>query len=402
MPSRCSLLVGVIALGAGLGAAAQPRPVHAVMTSPVSRTGYLARAVIWQDPGELSPKDALDGPSGIFPYTIEEATDAAGIACTFGKPGKMLGGKSPKFTCLAPGDHNLRLKYWDSERNNGNRETFATLAATRLMWLLGFMATPALPMNIRCEGCPEDPMSGSGDRRLRRYVAMWQWPLSHPVIVSHSDTDQGWSWRELDDAVGALPPGEERTRQRTHFAALSLLGVLLQHGDRKPEQQALYCLDPVDLTAGEVRQPGDGDSHEMLFERAGSSACPRPAVTIVDVGATFGGAGRTSSGTTAKMHLESWRKKSVFERGDGACRGDLTVSMAAGSGGEGKPVISEEGRLFLLERFHHLTPEHLRAIFTAARVDKAPGGSAASIDAWVAAFQDKVRQIEARHCLPAS
>jgi hypothetical protein len=50
----------------------------------------------------------------------------------------------------------------------------------------------------------------------------------------------------------------------------------------------------------------------------------------------------------------------------------------------------------------------VRAIFAAARVDQlvsARHGSASShgaqgIDAWVAVFQDKVRQIEARRCQP--
>ena len=82
------------------------------------------------------------------------------------------------------------------------------------------------------------------------------------------------------------------------------------------------------------------------FEHAGASACRRAAAAIVDAGATFGGAGKTSNGTTAKMNLESWRKKPVFEGGGDLCRGDLTISMAA-DGGEGHPVISEEGRLFL-------------------------------------------------------
>jgi hypothetical protein len=418
MTSRSSLLAVVIALCAGATAlcaamtahASQPRPLQAIVTSPAARAGYLARAVIWQDPGALSPTDLLNGPSGVFPYTFDEATEASGITCAFEKPGKMLGGKSPKFTCLAPGDHTLRLKYWDQEHETGNRETFAAVAATRLMWALGFMAVPSLPMNIQCEGCPENPASGSGNRQRRRYVAMWQMSLPGEPIVSESNKDQGWSWRELDDAINALPPGEERTRQRTHFGALTLLGVLLQHGDRKPEQQALYCLDPIDPTAGDVRPSGKNDTHETLVERPGASACPRAAVALVDVGATFGGAGRTSNGTTAKMHLESWRRKAIFEGGGDACRGELTISMAAGGGGEGNPVISEEGRQFLVEQLHRLTPGHARAIFSAARVDEIhsprPNGhgddSSDTTEAWLAAFQDKVRQLEARHCRPAS
>src|SRR4029079_11393425 len=109
----------------------------------------------------------------------------------------------------------------------------------------------------------------------------------------------------------------------------------------------------------------------VLREQPGSSACPQTAVVLVDVGATFGGAGRTSSNETAKMDLEEWRSKSIFlQDHDGACQGRLTVSLAAGRDGEGNPEISEEGRRFLLEQLQRLTPAHVRAIFTAARVDQ--------------------------------
>jgi hypothetical protein len=401
--SRWSGAVSVVALCAStLASTTQPKPLHAIVTSPTARVRYLSRAVIWQDPGVISPIDLRDGPSTLFPYSFEEATSEPGITCTFEKPGRMLGGKSAKFTCLAPGDHTLRLKYWDRERQTGNREAFATVASTRLMWALGFTAVPALPMNVQCRDCPEDPNSGSGSRTLRRYIAMWQLSVPGPRIVSGTDNDEGWAWRDLGEAIKSLPPGDERQRQRTHFEALTLLAVLIQHGDRKPEQQALYCMDDVDLTAGEIRARGKND-HQVLIEHTGGTACRQPAAAVVDVGATFGGAGRTSNGTTAKMNLEHWRRKPVFEPTADACRGDLTISMAAGDGGEGHPVISEDARLFLLEQLHRLTPGHLRAIFEAARVDRLhkPQSSEQNddtVDAWVVAFQDKIRQIEARHC----
>jgi hypothetical protein len=71
---------------------------------------------------------------------------------------------------------------------------------------------------------------------------------------------------------------------------------------------------------------------------------------------------------------------------------------------------SEEGRRFLLEQLHRLTPDHVRAIFKAAHVDQLENARTAhrlpdgvrGIDAWVAAFQDKVHQIEARRCQPTN
>ena len=59
------------------------------------------------------------------------------------------------------------------------------------------------------------------------------------------------------------------------------------------------------------------------------------------------------------------------------------------------------GGRFFLEQLHRLTPAHVRAIFTAARPDKARK-DAPAIDDWVAAFEDKVEQINAQRCQPAS
>jgi hypothetical protein len=56
--------------------------------------------------------------------------------------------------------------------------------------------------------------------------------------------------------------------------------------------------------------------------------------------------------------------------GRGDCRGDLTVSLNAGREGEPDPVISEEGRRFMIEQLHRLTPDHVRAFFSAAPVDQ--------------------------------
>src|SRR6185503_11641261 len=275
----------------------------------------------------------------------------------------------------------------------------------RLLWALGFNAVPVLPINVRCQGCPANPTTGQGETRERRYIGLMEIRLPKPVIVSGENLEQGWSWHELDHAIATLPPGDERLRQRTYFDALTLLTVLIQHGDRKPEQQALDCEEPVDSTRGEVRVR-DGHAPTLLFEDSGSPACPRPAVTMVDVGATFGGAGRLSRESTAKMNVEAWRRKPVFV--DGTCRGRLTVSMAAGRDGEPDPLISEEGRRFLVEQLRRLGPDQVRALFEAGQIDRFSGGrhpntshDVSSVDAWVSVFEDKIRQIEARRCQPA-
>ena len=409
--SRVKSLVAAAIFGIGATSVAVPQPaaVSAIRTSRAARATYLARANIWRDPGTLSAAEVLEGSERGLPYTFEQAATDTGLGCTFTQPGKDIGGGSAKFLCRTADGRDLRVKYWDPESGRGNREVFATVAASRLMWALGFNAVPALPLNVRCDRCPENPHEGTGGVRTRRYVAMVQAPWPTPVILSGGDINQGWSWKDLDSAIESLPTGPERVRQRTHFDALTLLGVFVQHGDRKSGQQRLYCDSPADTAAGNATAARADATGLTLVERAAGSACATPAVAIVDVGATFGGAGRTSNDTTASMNLDEWRRKRVFAdaRGD-ECRGELTVSLKAGQDGEGDPRISEEGRSFLVEQLHRLTPDHVRAIFKAARVDELTSRSshhsvegAGGVDAWVAAFQDKVRQIESRRCSPA-
>ncbi len=412
VPSR-ALILAVAMFTVDLAAtSASDRPaLSAILTSSPARASYLAHARIWQDRGVLSPEDLLDGPAGVLPYTFAEATGDEGIGCTFAKPGKGLGGHTLKFLCATADGRTLRVKYWNPERETGNREVFAMVAATRLLWALGFDALPAFPLHIRCDQCPANPMTGEGAPATRHYLGELQaYPQSGPLILSRDDRDQGWSWRELDEAIAALPPGPERTRQRTHFDALTLLGVFIQHGDRKAEQQALYCSSPVDVGAGETKPKATQQGTSMwLFEAPGHASCAQAAAMLVDVGATFGGAGRTSSDKTATMDLDAWRRHPVFHDTDaGACRGRLTVSFAAHHDGEPDPVISEEGRRFLFEQLQRLTPAHVRALFTAARVEdlakrtnKTRAGTTTATDEWVDAFQEKVRQIEAQRCQPA-
>jgi hypothetical protein len=276
-----------------------------------------------------------------------------------------------------------------------------------LMWALGFVAVPVMPVNLRCQGCPANPMTGQGVVADRSYVALMASVLAKPLIISSADGDQGWSWKEIDEAIASLPPGDEKIRQRTHLDALALLGVLIQHGDRKPQQQALYCDGDVSPEAGSLAPGKDKPTDAVLTERKGTPACANPAVAVVDIGSTFGGGGRLSKQSTAKMNLKEWAAKPVFKPTPTTeCRGNLIVSLTAGEAGRGDPLISEEGRRFLLEQLHRLKAEHLRALFTGARVERLADDARAGTDdaavdpvqAWVETFQDKVKQIEARTC----
>ena len=380
------------------------------------RLRYLASARIWSDPGDVTPEMVEAGrPLKQQSEGLEAALRGQPLSCSFAKPGRALGGATPKFACLTPDGTTIRVKYSDGSKD-GNREIFSAVAAAKLMWALGFVSDPIYPITIDCRDCPADPMSGGGPRARRSYLATFQPEISRLVMVTGNNADQGWHWGEIDQAIANLPEGALRARQRTHFDALTLLAVFIQHGDRKPEQQRLECRGALDQSAGDAKPVGGDDSERsVFFERPDGSACSEPVVAIQDIGATFGGAGRTSK-STAKMNLKAWTNRPVFKPVKPSpgevpeCRGNLTVSVTAGEQGRGDPRIGEAGRAFLQDRLLLLTDAHVRALMSTARVEKlsephtwrdpSTGTSHVGAEAWVAAFKDKVRQITQRRCAP--
>jgi hypothetical protein len=373
-------------------AAQTPLPLF-IYTHPAERARYMANAVIWRDPGPLTPDDIRKGPKAAIPEAILNAGNNP-VECRYERAGTELGGKTPKFSCRTSDGKSLRVKYYGAD--SGNREVFAEVAASRLMWALGFDSDPAFPAIISCLDCPDDPWHGSGGRQARRYFVSYEPHYEGTIITSTKDLDQGWTFGEVDSAINGLAAGALRARQRMHFDALSLLAVFLQHGDRKRSQQRLVCRGQIDISKGdmhEVESDIKDISAPVLFEHPGEQACVGESfITIQDAGATFGGAG-TFTKSSAKVHLKSWSGKKIFSQG---CRGNIGVSGSAGSDAMGDPMISEAGRQFLATQFKRLTPDHVRAIFETAHITELR--EEATVDAWVAAFLDKVRQIDEAHC----
>src|SRR5262245_5184568 len=66
--------------------AAQTQPPLFIYTHAEGRTRYLANAVIWQDPGPLTPEDIRRGPKAAIPEAIANAGDQP-IECRYERPG---------------------------------------------------------------------------------------------------------------------------------------------------------------------------------------------------------------------------------------------------------------------------------------------------------------------------
>jgi hypothetical protein len=396
-----------LSIPSGAWGAAQEAPTR-LDVSKRERLNQLAQAQIFID-RETSTLDLRTGPVDGLTF------DPAGVvACEYHLPGARLGGATPKFLCRVGGTI-YKVKYLPSAQYrttsiNGrspDREIYAEMAATRLFWALGFGADKVFLTHVTCHGCPASPHDGPDEReqRTRAYrnsvrpigIALIEQRFEGATIAAGGQ--EGWTWSELQQHVGRAPSVREQAE------ALQLLQVFVQHGDCKPEQQRLVC-----VPGGAVRRTSGGAARSSSLgfsqdaqaeEEAGGTeyACQSPFALVDDLGATFGGAG-SFTGSGAKMSLSNWAKKPVFEpsTSGGACRGVLTPSMSC-SGGMENPAITEAGRQFLLNRLQKLSDAQLHDLFVAARVtDFCDDAAECSVDAWVAVFKDKVRQIATHSC----
>ena len=98
------------ALGVTLAAQTSPQPLF-IYTNAAERARYLANAVIWRDPGPLTPDDIRRGPKAAIPEAIAKAGDQP-IDCRYERPGTELGGKTPKFACRTADGKMVRVKYY--------------------------------------------------------------------------------------------------------------------------------------------------------------------------------------------------------------------------------------------------------------------------------------------------
>lgn len=322
------------------------------------------------------------------------------VLCTFDKPGSEKSGSTPKFDCRITEVTGVdgAVQTLTDQMDEGpvkvkfrvdNREIYAEVASTRLLWALGFYADAMFPVRLICVNCPEDPNEGSGP--------IGTYPFNEGVIerktpgremIEAGKDDQGWSWKEFETVEA---PGYQKD-------GLKMLAAFIIHSDNKPEQQRLLC-DGV--TVNQQTDPF-------------TTTCEASRVYIQDVGATFGGGGAFTNGRTAKMNLEEWSGKKVWKKaGTDAepedCQAVLPKSWAARDG-LGDPRISEEGRRFAAGLVCQLSDEQIGDLFTVARVSEltlyrnADGSfrngldEASVVRQWVDVFKRKREELAGGRC----
>ena len=287
---------------------------------------------------------------------------------------KELSGRSPKFACLIGGEDEVKVKYGGT-----NGEVYGEVAASRLLWALGFGADHMYPVRVICRGCPAASgaiVRENGDRVFEPAVIERKMPAA--------ELSDAWSWKELetiDEKSGGAP--------RAHRDALKLLAVFLQHTDTKPQQQRLVCLD------------GPASPAAKAPEAPGVAPCSRPLMMIQDVGVTYGRASTFNDNAKSSTNLSAWSATAVWKENNGRCVGNLPKSF---TGTLDEPVISEEGREFLAGLLTQLSDNQIRDLFEVSRVTlrlRAPGDARSgfpTLDQWVNAFKQKRAEIVNRRC----
>jgi hypothetical protein len=350
--SRASVstaVLGALLMGAVPQTAADPKP---------DRAAVIARARVWA-PTNVATKDIRRGPDERGGFQPGET-----IRCEYVE--RKLSGHSPKFACRTRENQELKVKYGGT-----NGEVYGEVAATRLLWALGFGADTMSPVKVMCHGCPKSVIGveqADGDLLIDPAAI----ERKHPGAELAGDVE-GWAWNELDmvsESAGGAP--------RAQRDALKLLAVFLQHTDNKPQQQRLLCLDAS----------------------AKTKTCARPFMMINDLGLTFGRANLTNANLAGSVNLQDWSRTPVWkdERG---CVGNLPKSF---TGTLENPQISEQGRQFLAGLLVQLSDAQLRDLFDVARFQLRPRSPASgpsgfpSTQEWVDAFKLKRSQIVERRC----
>jgi hypothetical protein len=327
-----------------------------------SRLAFIRSAQVWS-PTPVPAMDVRTGPGGPGAF----APDAV-VTCDY-KPHDKRGGASQKFDCAIDAHDVAKVRYGD-----GNGEVEGSVLASRLLWALGFGAARVYPVRVVCRGCSPDPWKNperaDGEATFDPAV-IERAPLGDVMGVQDDDDDLGWSWSELAQVQESQ--GGATLAERD---ALTLLAVMIQHTDSKPEQQDLLC------RPGGVNEDG---------------ICEKPFLMLHDVGLTFGHGNLWNTNSRSSVNFAEWARTPVWRDHD-ACIGHMSKSH---TGTLGDPPISEAGRAFLANLLQQLTDTQLRDLFEVSRVDRRqvdPSTPPASVDDWVAAFKQKREEIVTNRC----
>ena len=367
---RLSTCIGLLALSlpfaVGAGKAPPPGPRRLENVTAQARAEYIRHASVWR-PTRIASMDLMQGPQGKGSFSPEQQ-----LTCDYVTPEKPLAGDTPKFQCALSPDDVVKVKY-----GKGNGEVYAEVAASRLLWALGFGAERMYSVQVTCRNCPIEPWFWSTERKVdltKFEIASIQRKLEGEEIAVSGQ--EGWAWPELDEVderVGGAP--------RAQRDAFKLLAVFLQHSDSKAANQRFLCL-------------ADG----VVKDEAGNEDCTKPFMLIHDLGVTFG---KATLMNNTRVDFAAWQSQSVW-KDPGQCVGNQRKSM---TGTLEYPRIGEAGRKFLADLLVQLSDAQIHDMFAASRIDRtdqkvhaAGGERRVTVEDWVQLFKKKRDEVVNKRC----
>jgi hypothetical protein len=318
------------------------------------RAEAIRHATVWMpvDVKSMNLKAGPPGPQAFAP--------GATVTCTYFEKDHGQG-STPKFHCLMPTGpvgRELKVRYGKT-----NGEVYAQVAATRLLWALGFPANRMYPAKVACRGCSADPFTTRPAPDATAPILFDPATIDedYPGTTVENSSDEGWAWKELDQVDPKAGGASVAERD-----ALKLLAAFIQHTSNKSINQRIVCADPP--------------------------ACSKSVMMIADLGKTFGRANSGNDDLVGAVNFQEWSHVPVW-KGAVVCVANLHWTW---SGSLADPLISEAGRAFLANLLNQLTDAQLTDLFTVARfTDRDP---TATVAQWVEAFKAKRAEITNRKC----
>jgi hypothetical protein len=285
-------------------------------------------------------------------------------------------------------DH-FKVKYLKPpypDHNARYNEVFTEVAASRIMWVLGFPADHVYPVgSAACIGCTADPFANN---LKDNQASLKDAPNIFKIVSAERETpweeikpegDETWSW---SDATKFYADAEWTHQQRVEYDAYRLALGLLHYHNAIAQQNRIACAQWAPNTAGQPR------------------TCQKPMIFAQDLGSTFGKAKGSLDlfGTNPRGSFSDWESQTVFSD-------PQTCGLRATLDGD-KQVLKEAQDL-MIQRLGRLDPQTVRAIFTEARFQTmdqkqlrrlrdsgSQNPEEAALDEWTNTFLKRIQEIK--------
>jgi hypothetical protein len=290
-------------------------------------------------------------------------------------------------------DH-FKVKYLKPPFPNHNtrfNEVFTEVAASRIMWVLGFPADHVYPVgSIACIGCGDDPFTNDlkgNTASLKDAPTVFKVVSAErevPWYTIQPEGDDTWAWT---DAAKFYSDRTWTRQQKTEYDAYRLALGLIHYHNAIAQQNRLSCAQFAAKVPGQPR------------------VCTQPMIYVQDLGSTFGKAKGTLDvlGQNPRGSFSDWESQTVFVNPE-SC--ELRATM------EGNRQVLKDAQDLMIQRLARLDPQSVRAIFRTARfqmmdqeqLHRLRGSGAsnveeAALDEWTNTFLKRIEEVRtAKNC----